>query len=184
MGTIYLVRHAHSEWTTDENRSLSQKGVEDSNRIVEILQIFPIGAIFSSPFTRAYETILPLSKRINIPIIIEPSLQERSMGTSTIIDFQKSVEALWRDTGYSYPEGESNIVAQQRGIEVLQRLLMSNLTGQIVLSTHGTLLALILNYYNNKIDYEFWKTLTIPDIYTININNKEEVSMKRLWKEK
>jgi 2,3-bisphosphoglycerate-dependent phosphoglycerate mutase len=61
---------------------------------------------------------------------------------------------------------------------------MSNRTGQIVISTHGNLLALILNYYNNKVDYEFWKTLTIPDIYKININNKEEVSMKRLWKEK
>jgi 2,3-bisphosphoglycerate-dependent phosphoglycerate mutase len=184
MGTIYLVRHAHSEWTTDENRPLSQKGVEDSNIIADILQLFPISAIFSSPFTRAYETILPLSKRINIPILIEPCLRERGKGTSNINDYQRSVEELWRNPGLSYPEGESNIVAQQRGIEVLQRLQSSTLTGQIVLSTHGTLLALILNYYNNKIDYEFWKTLTIPDIYTININNKEEVSMKRLWKKK
>jgi 2,3-bisphosphoglycerate-dependent phosphoglycerate mutase len=184
MDTIYLIRHAHSEWTTDENRPLSHKGVEDSNIIAEILQIFPIGAIYSSPFHRAYETILPLSKRINIPIIIEPSLQERSMGTGIITDYQESVETLWRDPGLSYTEGESNIIAQQRGIEVLQRLHMSNFPGQIVLSTHGNLLALILNYYNKNLDYEFWKNLTIPDIYAININNKEEGSIKRLWREK
>jgi 2,3-bisphosphoglycerate-dependent phosphoglycerate mutase len=184
MGTIYLVRHAHADWTTDEKRRLSPKGEEDSNHVAEILQIFPINAIYSSPFNRAYETILPLSKRLNIPIISEPNLRERSVGASTITDFNKSVEALWRDPGLSYPEGESNIVAQQRGIEVIQRLHLSNLTGQIVISTHGNLLALILNYYNNKVDYEFWKTLTNPDIFGININIKEEVSINRLWKEK
>src|SRR4030042_6421296 len=97
MSTIYLVRHAHSDWTTDENRPLSCKGREDSHHVADILQEYPIGAIYSSPFTRAYETIEPLSRRLRIPVVIEPNLRERSMGNNTIEDFNKSVEAMWLD---------------------------------------------------------------------------------------
>jgi 2,3-bisphosphoglycerate-dependent phosphoglycerate mutase len=183
MGAIYLVRHAHSDWTIDENRSLSPKGKEDSNHVADILQNYSISAIYSSPLYRAYETILPLSKRLNIPVIIEPNLRERNIGVSPSKDFNKSVEKLWRDPDISYPKGESNIVAKKRGIAVIQRLHIKHLENQIVISTHGNLMALILKYYNKNIDYEFWKTLNMPDIYALNFNNEEEVTMNKLWKQ-
>jgi 2,3-bisphosphoglycerate-dependent phosphoglycerate mutase len=47
----------------------------------------------------------------------------------------------------------------------------------------GNLLALILNYYDPSIDFAFWKSLTIPDIYILNLNQFEEVSMSRLWED-
>ena len=183
MGTIYLVRHAHSDWTTDENRSLSQKGQEDSNHVADILEKYSIDAIYSSPMNRAYETILPLSKRLNIPVLTEPNLRERIIGVSPSDDFNESINNLWRDPDISYPKGESNNVAQQRGITFLQRLHINHLEKQIVISTHGNLLALILQYYKEKIDYEFWKALTMPDIYALNFNNYEKVIISKLWKQ-
>jgi 2,3-bisphosphoglycerate-dependent phosphoglycerate mutase len=183
MGTIYLIRHAHSDWTTDENRSLSLKGQEDSNHVADILQNYSIDAIYSSPLKRAYETILPLSKRLNIPVFTENNLRERIIGVSPSNDFNKSVEILWRDPDISYPKGESNNVAQQRGITILQKLHKIHLENQIVISTHGNLLALILKYYNENIDYEFWKTLSMPDIFALKFNDKEEVIMSKLWEQ-
>ena len=182
MGTIYIVRHAHSDWTTDENRSLSPKGQEDSNHVADILQNYSINAIYSSPLNRASETIFPLSKRLNIPVFTEPDLRQRIFGVSPSNDFLTSVEKLWRDPDISYPKGESNIIAQKRGISVLQRIHLKHLENQIVISTHGNLLALILQYYNENIDYEFWKALTMPDIYALNFQNKEEVIISKLWK--
>ena len=183
MKTYYLVRHAHSDWTIDENRPLSAQGREESNLIADILQKYPIGAIYSSPFTRAYKTILPLSTRICIPITIELSLRERNIGKSTIKEFFKTVEALWRDPLLSFPEGESNYIAQQRGLGFLKRIQNENIGEHIVLSTHGNLLALILNYYDASIDYKFWKTLTIPDIYELGYNQNGTISISKLWNE-
>ncbi len=54
----------------------------------------------------------------------------------------------------------------------------------IVFSTHGNLLALILQYYDSSIDFTFWKSLTIPDIYALNIKKGGEHIMSRLWNEK
>ena len=181
MTTYYLVRHAHADWKTKENRPLSAQGRADSNHIAEILQKYPIGAIYSSPFTRAYETILPLSTRICIPVTIEPSLRERNIGKSTIEDFFKAVEALWRDPLLSFPEGESNYVAQQRVLGFLKRIQNENIAEHIVLSTHGNLLALILNYYDASIDYKFWKSMTIPDIYELGYNQDGDISRRKLW---
>jgi 2,3-bisphosphoglycerate-dependent phosphoglycerate mutase len=184
MTTYYLVRHAHADWMIDENRLLSAQGREESNHIADILQKYPIGAIYSSPFTRAYETILPLSTRLYIPIKIEPNLRERKIGNSAIEDFYKAVEATWRDPLFSFPEGESNYIAQQRGLGFFQRLHNEQIADHIVISTHGNLLALILNYYDASIDYAFWKSLTIPDIYELSSNQNGEMSIRKLWNEK
>ena len=184
MITYYLVRHAHADWKPNEDRPLSVQGHVESNHIAEILEKYPICAIYSSPFTRAYETILPLSTRICIPVTIEPSLRERSIGKSTIDDFCKTVEALWFDPLLSFPEGESNYVAQQRGLGFIKRIQNENIAEHIVLSTHGNLLALILQYYDASIDYKFWKAMTIPDIYELGSNQDGERSIRKLWNEK
>jgi 2,3-bisphosphoglycerate-dependent phosphoglycerate mutase len=183
MTTYYLVRHAHADWKAEENRPLSAQGIAESNHIAEILEKYPISAIYSSPFTRAYETILPLSTRICKPITIEPSLRERNIGRSTLEDFFKTVEALWRDPLLSFPEGESNYVAQQRVLGFLKNIQNENITEHIVLSTHGNLLTLILQYYDASIDYNFWKAMTIPDIYELGSNQVGDMSIRKLWNE-
>ena len=181
MITYYLVRHAHADWKPEENRILSAQGREEFNHIAEILEKFPIGVIYSSPSTRAYETILPLSKRIGISVEIEPSLRERNIGKSTIEDFYKTVESLWRDPLLSFPEGESNHDAQQRGLGFLKQIQNENIAEHIVLSTYGNLLALILQYYNSAIDYKFWNKMTIPDIYELSSGQDGDISIRKLW---
>ena len=44
-------------------------------------------------------------------------------------------------------------------------LLERHPTEHIVLSTHGNLLALILQTFDPSVDFVFWKSLTMPDIY-------------------
>ena len=66
MSTLYLVRHAHAEWTPDENRPLSAQGSEDANRVANTLYVVPISAIYSSPARRARQTIAPLAGRLGL----------------------------------------------------------------------------------------------------------------------
>jgi len=136
---FYLVRHAHAEWIPDKNRPLSAKGNQDAQRVADVLQTYPVNAIYSSPARRAYQTISPLTERTGIEIKIEADLQERKLGSKVFEDFLGTVERTWHDPKFSYPVGEANNDAQKRGFAIVQQLLNQYPADHIVLSTHGNL---------------------------------------------
>ena len=183
MSTFYLVRHAHANWTPNENRPLSARGREDADRVADILQQYPIGAIYSSPYQRARQTIAPLATRLGLPVYIEPGLRERRLGNSSTGGFFRAVKATWQDPSFAHPGGESNGAAQQRGLAVVRRLQEQRVTEHIVLSTHGNLMALVLQGFDPSVDFAFWKSLTMPDIYTISFSQAGEIVTGRLWQE-
>jgi len=183
LSALYLVRHAHAEWTPDENRPLSVQGSEDAARVASILSVYPISAIYSSPSHRACQTITPLAKRLGLSILMEPDLEERRLGDGVFEDFFKAVETTWQNPSFAHRGGESSIIAQKRGIAVVQRLLEQHPAEHIVLSTHGNLMALILQTFDPSIDFMFWKSLTMPDIYKLNINQSGKELMQRLWQD-
>ena len=57
------------------------------------------------------------------------------------------------------------------------------MTEHIVLSTHGNLMALILQVFDPSLDFAFWKSLTMPDLYTLNFSQAGEAAIDRLWQE-
>ena len=57
---FYLVRHAHSEWSLDENRPLSAQGSRDGIRVADTLEGYPVNLIYTSPATRARQTSVRL----------------------------------------------------------------------------------------------------------------------------
>ena len=181
MIAFYLVRHAHADLTPDENRPLSARGYKDAVRVADILKKYPINFIYSSPFLRAHQTIMPLAFRLSLPVNIELDLRERRLGNTSTEDFFDCVRETWRNPSFAYPEGESNATAQERGIGIVNRLQKELSAGHIVLSTHGNLMALILQWFDPTIDFVFWKLLTMPDIYELCLGHEGEVSIRRLW---
>jgi len=183
MSTFYLARHAHADWTPDENRPLSARGREDADRVADILQQYPIGVIYSSPFQRARQTIAPLATRLGLPAHIEPGLRERRLGNGSTEGFSRAVKITWQNPSFAHPEGESNAAAQQRGLAVVRRLQEQHVAEHIVLSTHGNLMALILQGFDPSVDFAFWESLTMPDIYTLSFSQAGEAVIDRLWRE-
>ena len=183
MSTLYLVRHANAEWIPDENRSLSSQGRENANRVANILCEYPINAIYSSPAQRAYQTITPLAGRLRLPIHIELQLQERRLGDGVFEDFLNALEVTWQNPSFAHPGGESSVMAQKRGIAVIKRLMELYPAQHIVLSTHGNLMALILQIFDPSVDFLFWKSLAMPDIYQLSISQSGKGLMQRLWQE-
>ncbi|MBN2548805.1 MAG: histidine phosphatase family protein [Anaerolineales bacterium] len=186
MTVFYLVHHAHADWTPDEQRPLSKCGQQDAPRVVDILQAYPVGAIYSSPSLRARQTVEPLAEQLSLPVLVEPDLRERELSAEPIEDFFAAVEKTWRDPSFAHPGGESNAAAQERGLGVVRKLLQKyNREGliekQIALSTHGNLLALILQGFDPSIDFGFWKEMSMPDIYKLSLREADPVEIKRLW---
>ena len=77
---LILVRHAHTDWTPDEMRPLSDRGRADAFRVAAALADLPIHAIYSSPYTRARQTVEPLSTARGLPIVTIDDLRERHLG--------------------------------------------------------------------------------------------------------
>lgn len=184
MSTFYLIRHAHADWKPDENRPLSVRGKRDAIQVAELFSRYRIDIIYSSPYRRAIQTVGPLAARLNLPIQVVSELRERNLGYAEDCDFNNAVQATWRDPGFSHPGGESNKVAQQRGVSIVNKIQQQYPGTHIVLSTHGNLMALVMQYFDPEIDLAFWKSLTMPDVYRLDIQQEGFVQIERLWYER
>jgi 2,3-bisphosphoglycerate-dependent phosphoglycerate mutase len=51
----------------------------------------------------------------------------------------------------------------------------------VVLATHGTLLALVLNGLDAAFGYDFWRRLTFPDAYRLDLDGSALLRVERLW---
>jgi 2,3-bisphosphoglycerate-dependent phosphoglycerate mutase len=180
MTTFYLVRHAHADWSTDEDRRLSRRGYQDTIELGFGLGRYPITIIYSSPYTRARETVGTLSLWTAVPVAVESDLRERALGDFGDGDFNQAVEATWRDPSFAYPGGESNEAAQHRGVDALRRMRVHYPDDYIVVSTHGNLMALMLQHFDPSIDFAFWRSLTMPDVYELQWPVEGEIGIRRL----
>lgn len=176
MTTFYLVRHAHSNYSPDEQRPHSAQGQEEACQLADLLANYPITKIFSSPYLRARQTIEPLAEKLALTVRVEPDLRERCFGEiPEDSDFLSVVKQTWFDPDSSFPDGESNRTAQQRAVALIRRLINKYPEEHLVLATHGNLLALILNNFKDQVNFSFWQGLTMPDVFKLHLRNNEAI---------
>ncbi|UCG24628.1 MAG: histidine phosphatase family protein [Chloroflexota bacterium] len=178
---LYLVRHAHAEWSPDEGRPLSPRGTGDAFRLAKLLADRPFEVIYSSPYRRAIQTVRPLAADRKLPVQIEDRFRERALGTWTATSFEVAVLRTWQDAEFSWPGGESNQDAQARGIAALAELTADGSSDHYVVGTHGNLLALILGHFDPSVGYDFWSSLSMPDAYHLEIRGGRQARLTRLW---
>lgn len=178
---IYFVRHAHSTYTSDElNRPLSKKGHIDAKRVTEKLLQEKIDCVIASPYKRAVETVQGIAELNNKQIIIDERFKERIIAKDKIENFAEVVMKAWEDFNFSLQGGESGHIAQKRGVQGINDILEEYKGKNIVIGTHGNIMTLIMNYYDKKYDYLFWKSLNMPDIYKLSFENKELKSVNKM----
>ncbi|WP_340021370.1 histidine phosphatase family protein [Paenibacillus sp. FSL K6-1096] len=181
--TLYFVRHAHSTYSTDElNRPLSENGKADALRVTELLLNEKINILISSPYKRAIQTIEGLEEALGTPIIIEDDFKERVLSAEPMTDFGHAMAKVWEDVSFAWPGGESNLVAQKRGVQALYRVLHQYKGNTIAVATHGNIMVLIMNALDKRYDYNFWRQLEMPDIYKLSFHEDQLMGVKRIWR--
>ena len=168
--TYYFIRHAHSNYTPDEiNRPLSDKGRESLAQL-DFLADKPITAIYSSPYQRAIQTVEPLAQSLKLAIQTDKRLIERKLSSQAIADqdFEQCLMKLWSQPTFSLVGGESNQQAQQRALTFLHELESKHRNEEIIISSHGNLICILLSAFNPRIDYNFWCGLSMPDVLVLD----------------
>jgi 2,3-bisphosphoglycerate-dependent phosphoglycerate mutase len=169
MTQLLLVRHGDALWSPDEMRPLSPLGRGQAESVAETLAPMKPTAIYSSPWTRARQTVEPLAARLQLPITLVADLRERLLADRAVGDFVAASYATWDDFSFAHAGGESNAAAQQRAVAAIGTIAARHAAARVVVATHGTLLALILNAYDPSIGVAFWQRLATPDIYSLDL---------------
>jgi 2,3-bisphosphoglycerate-dependent phosphoglycerate mutase len=171
---IYLVRHAEVKYTPDDFiRPLSEKGKNDVKKVTNFFRDKLVTRVISSPYIRAIDTIKNVALEKNLEIEEIYDCRERKVADQFIEDFDSFIINQWQDFDFHLEGGESLNQVQQRAINVIFDILERYEGESIVIGTHGTWLSVVLNYFDKRYDYNFWKTLKMPDIFMIKFDKRE-----------
>lgn len=147
--TVYLVRHAEPNFYNhnDMDRELTLKGLQDCQLLLNYFSKQNIHVIYSSPYRRAIETIKSKAEFHQVSVIKRDAFRERKISSNWIEDFQNFVQKQWQDFSFKLPSGESLEEVQERTVHALKCLLKERLGEQIIISSHGTAISTIVNYF-------------------------------------
>ncbi len=159
MALVILVRHGQ----TDENVSgrisgqgpvpLNARGQEQARLAAEVLAPLGITHIFSSPLVRARQTAEFLAERLQKSIEEIPDLREVGYGdwegkTFNEMRTHPVAHQVFHDPiNATFPNGESLLEVQQRGIRVIEWVRNTYPQGIVTVVSHGDVIRTALAHY-------------------------------------
>lgn len=184
-----MVRHGDSPKEGNERtRGLTEKGRIDALRLTALLRKEEIDVVTSSPYTRSILTVKELAQQIGKEVLVFEGLKERifSAEDQRISDKEllPLLEKSFSNPNYALEGGESNADCQGRAIKVLKELLTIYRENKIVIASHGAVMTLMMGFYDNKYDLNFLHSTSKPDVYRMEFNDQELLSVQRLWTER
>ncbi len=179
MKQLYIVRHCKADGQSPD-ALLTELGTQQAENLIGFFTDKKVDRIISSPYVRAIKTIEPLAKKLNKSIEIDDRLSERVLSSDNLVDWMECLQQSFNDLELSFVGGESSRVAMERGRAVVEDILHRR-DENIVIVTHGNLMALLLKSYDERIGFNEWKELTNPDVYSVLIDHNGIKTLNRIW---
>ncbi|EJQ14585.1 hypothetical protein IE3_01823 [Bacillus cereus BAG3X2-1] len=186
---IYMVRHGESSKLegNERTRGLTEKGILDAHRVTEILETEGINTFISSPYKRVMLTIEESANLHEKEIVVYENLKEcRFLSEDKIISDKEVyplVKKMFSNPDFTLTGGESYVDCQRRVVRVLKEILMNFQGHKIIIGTHGLVMTLMMNYFDNQYGLEFLMNTSKPDIYKLEFKEEQFMNVERLWRE-
>ena len=199
MAYLILVRHGESAWNKQglwtglTDISLSEKGIEESQRAGESIKNIKIDQAYSSPLKRSTETLDEIIRVVEyeIPITLDKSLDERDYGLLTGKNKwelkkeygEEKFQKIRRAWDYEVPGGETlkdvyNRVVPYYESEILPKLKNGK---NILIVAHGNSLRALVKYLEHISDKNISSLeIATGEIYIYQINPKGEIISKEI----
>jgi 2,3-bisphosphoglycerate-dependent phosphoglycerate mutase len=181
-----MVRHAHSAFNLEEEetRGLSIQGMEDADRVKELLLKENIDAVYSSSYTRAIQTVQGLADSLNKEVKVDERFRERDLAAKDyrMEDTKKAMQEVFENPDFRLPGGETNNEVKERGAAALKDVLKKHEGQRVAIGIHGHIMAITMGAWNEKYGtLNFWRRTTKPDIYRLEFKGDELCDVTRLW---
>ncbi|WP_338450779.1 histidine phosphatase family protein [Niallia oryzisoli] len=182
---LYIVRHGETEWNKVQriqgrlNSNLTDKGRHYAGLLGEKLKDTEFTGIISSPSERALETAQLIRGTRTTPIKTDERIMEMHLGhwqglTTKEIKEQYPEEYdsyMNQPDIYLNGDGESFTDMLNRANEFLRELKNSEMTGNLLIVTHGLFI---------KILYLIFKGIELKDLWTESTVNGTSLSIVKL----
>jgi probable phosphoglycerate mutase len=154
---VFLLRHGETAAPTvfhgaESDIGLSDKGVRQAAVMAPILAALRPDVVVSSGMRRAIDTATPIAAACGLPLLTEPAIHERRVGSLSGTPFNHH-EGIWADTvkrwsagetGWSSPGAESFDDIHARVMPVWQRLTEAHAGKTLVVVAHGLVCKVLL----------------------------------------
>ncbi|PFN17457.1 histidine phosphatase family protein [Bacillus cereus] len=184
---VYMVRHGESPKLegNERTRGLTEKGSLDAHRVTDILKTEGIDTFISNPYKRAVLTIEKSADFYGKEVVIYENLKECMFSNEDQIISDKEVyplvKKMFANQDFTLTEGESYKDCQRRVVKVLKEILMDFQGQKIIIGTHGLVMTLMMNYFDNQYGFEFLMQTSKPDIYKLEFKDEQLMNVERLW---
>lgn len=178
MKKIYIVRHCKAEGQASE-APLTASGQKQALDLAEFFQHIPVERIISSPFRRAIDSIKDSAEKLSLQVETDNRLAERILSSKDLPDWLDKLKKTYEDKQLSFEGGESSAVAAKRIITVVDEIFKCDAKRSIIV-THGNIMSLLLNYFDNEFGFDKWCQLSNPDVFCLNLEDGS-VSIEHLW---
>ena len=181
-----MIRHAESPFIfgAERTRKLSEGGEIEAEKVAKLMLTEKIDVIVSSPFARSIQTIEAIASTRNLEIKLFEELKERMIKGDYKLSWEEvepAIKKSFEDKDYCLPGGETTRQAQKRAVPIIKQILKEYEGKQIVIGTHGNIMTIIMNYFDQEYGYEFWASTSKPDIYKLLFINGKLLDVKRTW---
>ncbi|MGE3270748.1 MAG: histidine phosphatase family protein [Chloroflexota bacterium] len=163
---LYLVRHCQAAGQ-EPDAPLTPLGQEQAHTLAVRLKRLGVARIVSSPFTRAWASVVPLAAETGLPIEHDERLMERVLSSAQLPDWRERLLASWADFDLALPGGESSRAATLRGLAALDSVLAAEDRLPAVVVAHGNLISLLLHAFDGRPGFDAWQALSNPDVFQV-----------------
>ena len=167
---IFLIRHAEAVYDPkipDARRPLSVRGLSQAAELVEQVERLGIEEIHTSPYERCLCTIAPLADKLGLHPNVVHDLRERVFTDGHIQDWAATWRTAWMDPDFAFDDGESGRRAQARMHEAMIRLVTASPAKKLAVSSHGNVIALLLQQIDSSFSFEHACSIRNPDVFRI-----------------
>jgi 2,3-bisphosphoglycerate-dependent phosphoglycerate mutase len=168
----YLLRHAQSAPSAhvpEPDWPLSTAGAADARALVPVLLGLGIEAVWSSPYKRAIDTVVPFAHASGLDVRVATDLRERRLTTEFVDDFRGLVKRAWADFNFSLPSCESSRECQRRMAATVTALTAAAPGKALLLSSHGNAIGLLLNAVTGgRFGCDDWMRMPSPALYRLH----------------
>ena len=151
MQRVYFIRHAESDHRVhdDAQRPLTPRGLVGRRQVEIYLADREVGAVLSSPYRRACDTVQPFAASRGLPVHCDERFRERRVAGpgEWIDDFSGFSPRQWADFSYHLPGGESLAQVEERMVAGLAAALAAYPGQNLVIGTHGTALCVLIHHF-------------------------------------
>jgi broad specificity phosphatase PhoE len=171
---LFLIRHADPDVAAHVPAArwqVSEIGYERAKALAATIKPHSLTCIHSSVEPKAVQTAEAFRDVFGVPIVRVPGLQEHERPHVPLLPsdvFERTVQEFFSRSSERVFGDESADEARTRFEQALAPLI-DNYSGDLVVVTHGTVLALTVAARNGIDPFPFWKRLRMPSAVSVTL---------------